>query len=124
MFFKYLIVSVENNKKRYFPAHPLADRVFQVDGEFIPAGTEEDTELDRFPVIVDPSITDKVRAGAELKPMGSVPPLNGLAASEVAESFVARFSAAGRVGTKPKPAEPAEPAEPAKPSLAPAEPVK
>lgn len=103
MIYKYLLHSSENGKKRYFPCHPLSERVFVIDGEFIPAGTEDETEMDKVPSIIDPSVTDKVKHGADLRPMGTPPSQTGLAAARVANDFVATFNALGKRDAQPQP---------------------
>lgn len=116
MVLKYLIANYENGKNRYFPCHPLSERVFLVDGEFIPAMTEDDTPSDFVLCVVDPSITDKVKNGADLKPMGTPPPHDGLSAARFAQNFVDAFNAAGmRSDSSAVPADPVEPSKPAEP---------
>lgn len=113
MIYKYLLHVVENGKKRYFPCHPLSERVFLVDGEYIPAMTEDETEFDKVPEVIDPSVSDKIKAGAALKPMGTPPVHDGLTAARFAQSFVSAFEAAGKRG-EPAPEPTPEPAsEPA-----------
>lgn len=110
---KYLKNAVE--RRIVIPPHPHFSRSVVIDDVVTPLNTHEETPYDLKDLGSPVSVTDQIKAGLTLKPMGSRPDSTGLEASHVASEFINQFNALADPEPPVAPDPPAAPELPAAP---------
>ncbi|MBO7731304.1 MAG: hypothetical protein J6S67_02075 [Methanobrevibacter sp.] len=87
---KYLKSAVE--RRIVIPPHPHYSRSVVIDDVVTSLNTHEDTPYDLIDLGSPVSVSDQIKAGLSLRPMGSRPDSTGLEAAHVAAAFVDRFN--------------------------------